>query len=75
MRTGGSAFLETAMHAHKGHAHYAPSLVGALIDPAFVRGAAMDANEERRAERTRPPSLRLRWAGAIHAIAVALRRH
>jgi len=62
------------MDAHRGQAHYAPSLVGALIDPAFLRGAAREANDERRAEARAPSSLRLRWAGAIHAIAVALRR-
>jgi hypothetical protein len=65
-----------AMDAHKGQAHYPPSSVGALIDPAFVRGAAMDANEERRAEAAfRASSFRLRWASAIRALAGALRRH
>jgi hypothetical protein len=50
--------------------------VGALIDPAFVRGAAMDANEERRAEAVfLASSFRLRWASAIRALAVALHRH
>jgi hypothetical protein len=63
------------MDAYKGQAHHPLSSVGALIDPEFVHGAAMDANDERRTERSPfPSSFRLRWAGALRAIAVALRR-
>jgi hypothetical protein len=65
-----------AMDAYKGQAHCPPSSVGALIDPEFVRGAAMDANEERRAEAVfLASSFRLRWTSAIRALAVALHRH
>jgi hypothetical protein len=70
----GSAFWETAMHAHQVQPHYAPSSVGALMDPAFLRDAVLDANGDRRAESTVSPSLRRRWQLAIAAIAAALRR-
>lgn len=63
------------MHEHNGHAHYAPASVGALIDTAFLRRAAMDANDERRIERASPSAMRLRWIGAMRAFAFALRRH
>ena len=32
------------MHASQSHVHYAPSSVGALMDPAFLRGAVLDAD-------------------------------
>lgn len=63
------------MHEYNGQAHHASAPVSALMDTAFVRSAAMDANDERRAERGAPSELRLRWVGAIRALAVALRRH
>ena len=63
------------MHEHHGQAHYAPASVGALIDTAFLRRAAMDANDERRVEPPLPSALRIRWNVAMHALAVALRRH
>ena len=63
------------MHEHHGQAHYAPASVGALIDTAFLRRAAMEANDERRAERTLPSAMRLRWIDAMRALIVALRRH
>lgn len=63
------------MDAYRGQAHYSPLSVGAFVDPAFLRGAAMDANDERRTEKTpSPSSFRLRWASALRAIGVALRR-
>jgi len=73
--TTGSVFWETAMHAHQVQPHYAPTSVGALMDPAFLRNAVIDANGDRRAESPASPSLRLRWRLAIQAIAVALWRH
>lgn len=63
------------MHAHQAQPHYAPSSVGALMDPAFLRAAVNDANGDRRAESTPSPTLRLRWRAAMHAVAAALRRH
>jgi hypothetical protein len=71
----GSAFWETAMHAHQVQPHYAPSSVGALMDPAFLRNAVIDANGDRRAESIASPSLQRRWRMAIDAIAAAFRRH
>ena len=63
------------MDAYRGQAHYSPLSVGAFVDPAFLRGAALDANEERRAERVPfAGSLRLRWADALRVFKVALRR-
>lgn len=67
--------LETAMHEHNGQAHYAPASVGALIDTGFLRHAAMEANDERRAERARPSALRRRLSEAMRTLAAALRRH
>jgi len=63
------------MHAHPVQPHYAPTSVGALMDPAFLRNAVIDANGDRRAESTASPSLRQRWRLAVDAITTALRRH
>jgi len=63
------------MDAHHAQPHYAPSSVGGLMDPAFLRSAVMDANGDRRDDAASPQTLRLRWRGALHAIAVAFRRH
>jgi hypothetical protein len=75
MLASDSVFLETAMHAHHVEPHYAPSSVGALMDPVFLRGAVIDANGGHRAEGASPPRLWLRWRRAIRAIATACRRH
>ena len=48
------------MHAHQDQPHYAPASVGALMDPAFLRGAVIDANGDRRAETTPSAVLWLR---------------
>ena len=63
------------MHAHQDQPHYAPASVGALMDTAFLRGAVIDANGDRPAERTSSATLRLRWRIAMHALAAAFRRH
>ena len=63
------------MHAHQDQPHYAPASVGALMDPAFLRGAVIDANGDRRDETTPSAALRLRLQAAMHAIATVFRRH
>ncbi|MGZ3173567.1 MAG: hypothetical protein ACXU7G_10815 [Croceibacterium sp.] len=62
------------MHSHQEQPRYAPSSVGVLIDPAFLRGVVIDANGYRRDEGADLPTLRLRLRGAMQAIAVAFRR-
>jgi hypothetical protein len=37
---------EMRMHSNQSPVHYAPSSVGGLMDPAFLRGAALDAGDE-----------------------------
>ena len=34
------------MQVPQSHVHYAPSSVGALMDPGFLRGAVLDAESE-----------------------------
>jgi hypothetical protein len=63
------------MHDHQTQPHYSPSSVGALMDPAFLRGVMLDTNGDHRAESAPCSTLRLRWRVALHAIAIALRRH
>jgi hypothetical protein len=62
------------MHAHTDRPRYAPASVGVLVDPEFLRGAAQDANGDRRAESTFRPGMRLRWKATVDAIVVAIRR-
>jgi hypothetical protein len=68
-------FLETSMHTHQAQPHYAPSSVGALMDPAFLRRAVTDMNGEDHDTKVAASTLRLRWQLALHAIAAAFRRH
>jgi hypothetical protein len=63
------------MRADKGQPHFAPTSVGVLVDPAFLRSAMIDANGDRHAETVSRPTLHLRWKDTMHAIAAALRRH
>ena len=63
------------MRAHQTQPHYAPASVGALMDPGFLRGAVIDANGDRRAERSTPVPLRRRWQLVVHAVAAIFRRH
>ncbi len=64
------------MHASQVSLHYMPSSVGALMDPAFLRDAMLDADGERHGP-SRPPipePLRRAWR-ALRAITARLRRH
>jgi hypothetical protein len=63
------------MNAHHAQPHYAPTSVGALMDPAFLRNAVMEANGDRREEAATLATWRWRWRGAVHAFATAFRRH
>ena len=63
------------MYEHHMQPRYAPTSVGALMDPAFLRHAVMDANGDRRDETATLATLRWRWRGAIHAMAAAFARH
>ena len=63
------------MHDHQAQPRYAPSSVGALMDPAFLRDAVMDANGDRRAESVSSASLRLRWQTAWRAVVAVFWRH
>jgi hypothetical protein len=63
------------MHAHQTQPHYAPSSVGALMDPVFLRGAVIDANGGHRAESAASPRLWLRWRVAMRAVAAVCRRY
>lgn len=62
------------MHDRQTQPHYSPSSVGALMEPAFLRDVMLNANGDRHAETSSLSTLRLRWQGALHTIAVALRR-
>jgi hypothetical protein len=63
------------MHAHQAQPHYAPSSVGALMDPTFLRRAVIDMNGDDHDTKVESSTLRLRWQTALHAIAAALGRH
>jgi hypothetical protein len=45
------------------------------MDPAFLRGAMIDANGDHRAENTSSAALWLHWRAAMHAVAAVFRRH
>jgi hypothetical protein len=66
---------KAAMHEHLTQPHYAPASVGALMDPAFLRGAMLDAEGGRRAESTSPPATWPRWRTAVHAVTAFFRRY
>jgi hypothetical protein len=63
------------MHDHQTQPHYSPSSVGALMDPAFLRGVMLDTNGDHHAESPSRSTLLVRWRVALHTIAIALRRH
>ena len=63
------------MHAHGDQPHYAPTSVGALMDPEFLRNAVHDANGDRHEASTPSPELWLRWQVAMQAVAAVFRRH
>lgn len=66
------------MHAGQVPLHYTPSSVGALMDPAFLRVAVLDAGGEPHASFSAwppmPPRLRAAWR-AIQSTLARLRRH
>jgi hypothetical protein len=51
-----------------------PGWTGALMDPGFLRSAALDANGEHASEPARGPTLRERWPVLRGALFRALRR-
>jgi len=53
------------MHAGQIHVHYAPSSVGALMDPMFLRAAMCDADGIRREEAASTKLKWLKWKAAI----------
>jgi hypothetical protein len=63
------------MHAHDAQPHYSPASVGALMDPALLRRAMIDANGGHQPESNSSLALRLRWRLAIHAVAAVFWRH
>lgn len=63
------------MHEHLTQPHYAPASVGGLMDPAFLRGAMLDAEGGRRAKSTSLPAKRPRWRTAVQAVAAFFRRY
>jgi hypothetical protein len=63
------------MHAYQDQPHYAPASVGALMDPAFLRSAVIDANGDRRDQTPPSAALLLRWRVAMHAVAAVFRWH
>jgi hypothetical protein len=63
------------MHSHQTQPHYAPSSVGALMDPGFLRNAVIDANGDRRPENASPVTLSQCWRVATHVVADVFRRH
>ena len=62
-----------ALDTFRNQPHYALSSVGALMDPAFLRGAVLDASGDRRDASTSSATLRLRWRAAIRAVAAVFR--
>lgn len=62
------------MHANQTHLRYAPSWVGGLMDPGFLRHAVHDAEGEHDAEDHTPPSTWLAWKRAADSVAAFFRR-
>lgn len=63
------------MHANQTHPHYAPSWVGGLMDPVFLRHAVHDAKGECHADSRAPPPTRAVWQAALRRVAALFRRH
>jgi len=62
------------MQTQQTHVHYAPSSVGALMDPAFLREAVLDAESAGRHEQaTAGRSIRARCGAALHAASLFIR--
>ena len=63
------------MRADSTQPHYAPSSVGGLMDPAFLRGARHDADGLPPVFHGEPPALWLRLQQAVHSVVAAMRHH
>ena len=53
------------MHSPHSHPHYAPSSVGALMDPGFLRRAVDDAESQGHAQQAWIPAPKFAWRSAI----------
>ncbi len=53
------------MHSPNSHPHYAPSSVGALMDPGFLRRAVDDAESQGRAQQAQVPAPKAAWRSAM----------
>ena len=75
MSTAKSIARETAMYTPQHQPHYAPSSVGALMDPVFLRQAVNDADEQGFARESAPTVDPARWRAAVRvAFNVCLHR-
>ncbi len=63
------------MRADSNQPHYAPSSVGGLMDPAFLRGARHDADGAPPAFHTAPAPIWLRLQAAVQHMVSAIRHH
>jgi hypothetical protein len=63
------------MHAPQAQPHYTPTSVGGLMDPAFLRGAVIDANGGQAEAGTSWRTVLLRLRAAMRRFAAVLRRH
>ncbi|CAN5299125.1 hypothetical protein BH11PSE9_BH11PSE9_15310 [soil metagenome] len=53
------------MYSQHSHPHYAPSSVGALMDPAFLRRAIDDAEAHGHAQQALAPAPKAAWRCAM----------
>jgi len=60
------------MHAGQAPLHYAPSSVGALMDPVFLRGAVLDADGDRHDGLSRWPPMPPRLRAALRVVRVSV---
>ena len=62
------------MHAGQIPLHYTPTSVGALMDPAFLRGAVLDADGEHHGSSSRWPPMPPRLRAALRVMTNTLAR-
>jgi len=63
------------MHPSQSQVHYAPASVGALMDPAFLRGVVLDADGVHPPGADTPRiAVKERWRMALRSAASLLRR-